>query len=860
MQVSDQLNRWAGVGVFAASLLLYLKTMAPTVSFWDCGEFIAAAYTLGVPHPPGSPLYVLLGRLFSLIPLGEVAARVNFMSVLASALAIWCVFHSMLVLARRALGGAGGARLGDGRDWAVLGGALVAAGSLATSYTFWYNASEAEVYGYSLLFVCLGVWLVLYWESGPMGQGQDRWLFLLAYIFGLGGGLHLLCLLIIPALLIWAWFADEGLRRPMVYLSLAGLWFVGVVTALGPTTGGYLLILGALAGLLYHLYQRDRRGFGLVLGLAVLFALGYSTYGALLIRSGLDPVIDENDPETWAAFVKFLNREQYGADSQLLGMLSARADRAYQFWDLQTKYFLQQFPFPWLEQTLVFRRATEPTPHPIAVSFLPYLLGLGGLLWQAQRDLRRWAGVMALFLIMGVGLSLYLNMPDPQPRERHYVFGGMFFAFALWMGLGWTGLVVWLGERIPWRGTVVVGALAGLALPVGMGARLFHEQDRTGDYIAYDYAYNMLQSCDEGAILFTNGDNDTFPLWFLQEVEGLRRDVRVVNLSLLNTNWYIKQLRDREPKIEMPIDDTFIDSTLTDTTYEDLIERYWPKPKVPLEFSQIGLDVEVTSVPGYEILRVQDQMVIGILRWNEWRRPIYFAITVAASNRVNLEPYLRMEGMVLKLVQERDLGPDPDELARHLYEVYQFRSIDDPQVFKDDNTERLLGNYNACLIQLADLYQSQGRGREVAQLMRWGQERFNFNWYTYHSAAGILRESGQMDLAVQFLAAAGQGLLAEIDSNPYVYENVLAVAALLVRDYEDFDGAEALYRKAVEHWPERWDAYYELAATMQARGAVAEGVALLQAFIEEYGPNEQIVEAEGILRLAQAQQDSIAAE
>ncbi|NKB65997.1 MAG: DUF2723 domain-containing protein [Candidatus Latescibacteria bacterium] len=860
MQVSDQLNRWVGVGVFGAALGLYLKTMAPTVSFWDCGEFIAASYTLGVPHPPGSPLYILLGRLFSLAPIGEVAARINFMSALASALAVWCVFLSTLVLARRALGGAGRALLGDGRDWAVLGGALVAAGALAASYTFWYNASEAEVYGYSLLFVCLGVWLVLYWESGPMGAGQDRWLFVLAYAFGLGGGLHLLCLLTIPALLIWAWFADEGLRRPMIYLSGFGLWAMVVVTVMGSTTGGYLIVGVSLAGLLYHLYQRDRRAFGLVLGLVVLFLLGYSTYGALFIRSGLDPVIDENDPETWAAFVKFLNREQYGTDSQLLGMFSARADRGFQFWDLQTKYFLQQFPFPLLEIPMVFRRATEAAGHAIQVSVLPYLLGLGGLLWHAGRDRRRFFGVLALFVIMGFGLSMYLNMPDPQPRERHYVFGGMFFAFALWMGLGWTGLVVWLGERLPSRGLVAVVAVLGLIWPVGMVAKQYHEQDRTGDYIAYDYAYNILQSCDEGAILFTNGDNDTFPLWFLQEVEGIRRDVRVVNLSLLNTNWYIKQLRDREPKIAINLDDTFIDSTLTDTTYEDLIKRAWFEPKVPQEFRDIGLDVEVTGMPGYDILRVQDQMIIGILRWNEWRRPVYFAITVAASNRVNLEPYLRMEGMVLKLVRERDLGPDTEELARHLFEVYQFRSIDDSTVFKDDNTERLLGNYNACLIQLADLYQSQGRGEDVARLMRWGQERLDFNWYTYHSAAGFLKESGQMEMAAEFLGSAGTGLLKELDKDFYAYDNVLAVAALLVRDYQDFARAEALYRAAIEHRPERWDAYYELAATMQAGGDVDQGVALLRSYTERYGSIQQIVEAEKILLQAQAQQDSAAAD
>ena len=145
--------------------------------------------------------------------------------------------------------------------------------------------------------------------------------------------------------------------------------------------------------------------------------MGYSTYLALYIRSGLNPAIDENDPETWKAFLSFVNREQYGTESMLLSMLTPRADRAYQFWDQQMKYFFQQFPFPFLEQVTVFRKATSPEPHPVSISWIPYSLGLVGLLWQRKRDWRRFLAILALFVVMGFGLSFYLNMPDPQPRE-----------------------------------------------------------------------------------------------------------------------------------------------------------------------------------------------------------------------------------------------------------------------------------------------------------------------------------------------------------------------------------------------------------------------------------------------------------
>ena len=209
----DRLHRWTGIAVLLGSLALYLKTMAPSVSFWDTGEFIASSYILGVPHPPGAPLYVLIGRVFSMLPFGEVGWRIVLMSVVTSALAVWCTYLTTAALARRVLGGEALKSFGDIRDIAVVIGAAVASLSLAVSYTFWFNATEAEVYGYSILLAALGVWLIIYWDGTQHGATNDRWLYLLAYLFGLGAGIHLLCLLTIPSLLVLAWFADRKLRR-----------------------------------------------------------------------------------------------------------------------------------------------------------------------------------------------------------------------------------------------------------------------------------------------------------------------------------------------------------------------------------------------------------------------------------------------------------------------------------------------------------------------------------------------------------------------------------------------------------------------------------------------------------------------
>ena len=846
------LHRYIGVGVFLLTLGVYVKTMAPAVSFWDCGEFIASSYLLGVPHPPGSPLYVLLGRVFSLAPIADVAARVTFMSALSSALAVWCVYCSTLALARRALGGNPLMPFGDRRDVGPLSGAVLAALLLAFSYTQWFNATEAEVYGYSIFFTCAGLWLILYWEGSGHRQASDRWLLFIAYLFGLGGGLHLLCLLTIPTLAILAWFADDKLRRLIIQLIAFAAGAVVSIALLGPGTISNLVILGGLAALLYHLYGTNRRACYLLLGVLVLFALGYSTYLALYIRSGLNPAIDENDPETWKAFLSFVNREQYGTESMLLSMFTPRADRAYQFWDQQMKYFFQQFPFPLLEQVAVFRKATSPEPHPVSISWIPYTLGLIGLLWQRQRDWQRFLAILALFVVMGFGLSFYLNMPDPQPRERHYVFGGMYLAYALWIGLGWTAIIEWMRPRLEkFHGSLLIAlSMMALLLPLGTAIKLYDIEDRTGDYIAYDYAYNILQTCEPNSILFTNGDNDTFPLWYMQEVEGLRRDVRVVNLSLLNTGWYIKQLRDREPKINIKIQDDYIDSVLTDTQMVDLYHRLWQEPKIPTEYKKLGLEATVNSQPGHDLLRIQDLMVIGITYWNQWERPLHFAITIPSSNHVGLTPYMKMMGMTMKVVPTREPRSDISTLEKNLFETYQFRGLTDKRVYKDENSQRLLGNYRACVLHLADLYKQEGRAKEIPPVFKWAEENIYMSWEGYYTAADFLAQIDQHQFAGDYLMKAGELLAAAYGIEPVAsYDNILAISgALLIPPYTQPLKALNLIETLIELQPSRPEAYYELAAGLQSIGNTDLALKRLQQYRLQFGNNDTLIEAEAILR------------
>ncbi|MEE3232726.1 MAG: hypothetical protein VX294_01040, partial [Candidatus Latescibacterota bacterium] len=401
------------------------------------------------------------------------------------------------------------------------------------------------------------------------------------------------------------------------------------------------------------------------------------------------------------------------------------------------------------------------------------------------------------------------------------------------------------------HGSVLIAlSMMALLLPLGTAVKLYDIEDRTGDYIAYDYAYNILQTCEPNSILFTNGDNDTFPLWYMQEVEGLRRDVRVVNLSLLNTGWYIKQLRDREPKIDIKIQDNYIDSVLTDTQMVDLYHRLWQEPKVPTEYKKLGLEATVNSQPGHDLIRIQDLMVIGIAYWNQWEKPLHFAITIPSSNHVGLTPYMKMMGMTMKVVPTREPRSDISTLEKNLLETYQFRGLTDKRVHKDGNSKRLLGNYRACVLHLADRYNQEGLSKEVPGLMKWAEENIYMGWSGYYTFADFLTQINQHKVAGYYLMKAGELLTGSYEIEPIAsYENILAISgALLNPPYTQPEKALNLIELLIDLQPNRPEAYYELAASLQAIGNTDLALKRLQQYRVEFGNNDTLLEAETILK------------
>ncbi len=774
------------VGVIASAV--YLKTLAPSVSFWDCGEFITCSYILGVPHPPGAPLYVLIGRIFTMLPFfGDIAPRINLISAVVSGATVFLACLMTLRLLR---------------FWwfkerndvlsriAYYTGGIVASLSLAFSHSFWFNAVEAEVYALSMFFTFLGVWIALVWMDRHKDPESDKLLVFIAYLFGLGGGVHLLCFLTLPTILAIIFFTDRrSFKRPWLWIAVLGF-----------------------------------------------FLFGYSTYYALFIRSSLNPVIDVNNPENLNNFRMFLQRQQYGEVGLIEKIFNRTAPWGYQIKDMFAKYFLQQFQTPFAGFMAKFHTADSKGLMLVNVSLIPILLGLAGMLSHACRDFRRFIAFFVMFLLMGLGLSIYLNMPIPQVRERHYIFVGSFSTFAVWMGIGAAELMHCINRflrKLDMRSGMASSAFALLivaAIPIGSAVSLYHSQDRTDNYIAYDYGYNILESCEQDSILFTGGDNDTYPLWYLQEIEGVRKDVSVVNLELLNTTWYIKQLRDySEPGVKpIPIryDDREIEYWCSPTT-ESAYRRYRAYPE-PRTVEAAGISWEMPISPRYNALRPGDIMVYNMVKWNNWERPVCFAITVANENIIGLDHYLQTEGMVFRLVKSKGKNQiDTERTRRNIDEVYRFRGLMDPKVYKDPSASRLISNYRVVYFRLALAYLRKGRIEEARQVLRSCGERILMDWESYYDAARILADAKDREGAAEFIERAE-------DLAPAGNEEAQLHISRFYFWMKDLDRAASVLRELIDRGASNPETYGMLASILKIQGNYLEAIDVLEGFVDEH--------------------------
>lgn len=750
----EKLNRIIAGIIFVFTMVIYTLTVAPTVSFWDCGEFIACSYKMAVPHPPGAPLYLLVGRFFTLLPFSEdIAFRINMISVFSSAVTVMLLYLTIVHLIRQWKG-----QLVEKSDWyiAIFSG-VIGALSFAFSHSFWFNAAEAEVYAPSMLFTAIIVWLIMVWASKPDEPGNDRYLLMIAYMIGLSIGVHLLNILALPFITMVYYYKryEFNAKSFGIMTAITGVIMIAVypgmvkwipLLALNFGAVGLALLFIVIIFATFWAINNHKHLLSFIFLSIFLITIGYSSYATIFIRSNLNPNIDENNPETVENFIKYINREQYGEHSILdrknvwkTSPNGRQYDSTFDFfWNYQVKkmyvrYFLWQF---------VGLDKNETDWSFKQLLGIPFFLGLIGIYWHFRRDPKYALAVLALFFMTGFAIILYLNQPDPQPRERDYSYVGSFFAFAIYIGLGYAGVIDMIkttmakkGEKLKLSTAYLIFILLLLIAPLNMLYANFDSHNRTGNYVAWDYSYNMLMSCEANAILFTNGDNDTFPLWYLQEVDGIRTDVRIVNLSLLNTDWYIKQLRDMEPKVPMRMNDMELGrlglmpwktQTVTVDVPNRVAEQFYSDYSSSFPVSNVTLPDKISFVvePALNtrygpMLRTQDYMILNIITANRWKRPIYFAVTVPRSNMVSgLTNYMRMDGLVMKIVPFKNWVISPSRIEENLTQKYQYRGLNDKSVYYNDNIKNLLQNYRSGYIQLAEYYLKNGDNDKMLDLLR----------------------------------------------------------------------------------------------------------------------------------------------
>jgi hypothetical protein len=548
------------VAVVAFVWLIYILTLAPTVTFWDAGEFIAAAKVLGIPHPPGTPLFVMVAHVWAmLIPVGEYAVRTNLLSALMSALGAGCFF----LVVRRSL-----EAIGEGLDpraarLLATGGAAAAAVIGAFTFTNWQNSNETEVYAVATFTIAAVCWLCQVWRARRGTQTGDRILLLIVYLGGISVANHLLALLAGPAVVMFllavlreapAGSPAERRREWALAAVVAGAWALLMGSGLGSTS---LTILGALCFAAAAAFALSAGAGGFALAALAVAAVGLTPYLYLFIRSAQSPILNEAAPSTWHALLAVIRRAQYPVRTPLDDPTVLHGPdnpgRNLGIIGLQVLNYFQYFGWQWAKG--LASAASGTSPATIIVTIAAIVAGIRGFVTQRRLDRPGWWLLFTLFLVTGAGLVAYMNFkpgfsqgyqqyPDfnlHEVRERDYFFVVSFIVWGLWCGIGlaWLARKVTGQARLAPAAAVLVLALAPLALNWKAATRKGPD-----GRLAADFAYDLLNSVPPYGVLFVYGDNDTFPVWWAQEVEGIRRDVTVVCLALANTDWYLRQLRD----------------------------------------------------------------------------------------------------------------------------------------------------------------------------------------------------------------------------------------------------------------------------------------------------------------------------
>ena len=810
----------AGYAAFIIALITYLATLEPTASLWDCSEFIASAYKLQVPHTPGTPLALLIGRIFTMFApdVRHVALTLNVMSAFFSALTVLLIYHLIYYFICRT-------------SRTSMNTCIIAAlcGSLCLTFsdTFWFSAVEAETYGAACFFLMLLTGMILKGRE-LHGPSKAKFLVLIFYLAGLAYCIHPMCILALT-FLPFAWLSHHKPLRfwqSLMYLSAGILLVFGInrIVVIGffdasfvldkylvntfhlPFYSGVLGLVFILTGVVYFILKRyPTRSIFALCGVALI--IGFAPYLMLFIRSNQNPPIDENNPENLALIRAYMSRESYPTSPLVTGpyydaalenitvkrKIFHKTDAAYKFSGTISEYvyepsrttilprmysndpdhieayrqwngisenekptfsdnlyfmftyqlghmYLRYLMFnfagrrsdhqndDWLSPVESFRSdATVQNENKARNQYwmLPLSLGILGALFQFNKDRKALVSISLLFLINGIILVLYLNSPPVEPRERDYIYVGSFIAFCIWIGVGaYTVLTM-----IPRSGIIqIIARMLLIAVPLIMAFENYDDHNRTGRTFQIDNARNLLTSCAPNSILFTGGDNDTFPLWYLQDVEGVRTDVRVMVLSYMNTDWYINQLR-RPYYLSKPFqltlgpddylqyganDVLYIQNTVKDgidfDKYLSLLKDKHPalqaksttgevysilpskllKLKIDSQImsrltSQSRLAQSVTFQVSGNYMTKSALAILDIVSSNKWQRPVYFNYTALNTSGLDLQKHVVQEGNVYRLAPVNDtsdnVSVDLDRMYANLISNADYSGLKNKNVY-----------------------------------------------------------------------------------------------------------------------------------------------------------------------------------
>ncbi|MEY4903118.1 MAG: hypothetical protein RLZZ292_933 [Bacteroidota bacterium] len=897
------LNNIAGWLVFLVTFTVFYFSAEDTGSLWDCGEFVTGAYKLQVVHPPGAPLFLLIGRMFTILgglfssKPEAIAFSVNLMSGACTAAAGMFFCWATAILGKMALVGRDTEPNFSQSLAANLGG-IVAGLAAAFCSSVWFSAVEGEVYAMSAFFTALVIWAVIKWYNLPNEGESDRWLVFAVFAAALSSGVHLLSLLTFPALALFYYFkkyqnhtilgmlgasaVGVGLILAMQIFIITGipkLWaaleLLMVNTFGAPINSGLfplLLIIGAIC--YYAIRWTHNKEDGLLQKLVVglfLSVVAFSTIGMVVIRANANTPINMNSPTDPLRLLPYLNREQYGErpllrgpnfDAQPQSMKTedryGRVGDHYEIIDRKIDYefkrtdnvffprmgdyqpgraeqyrswlggktsyattsdnikFFLNYQVGWMywryflwnfvgrengeqgytpqniadgnwysgvkavDEARLYKEDNIPSRWKNAAGrnryyFLPLIFGLIGLFYHLNKRREDFFGLLAIFIITGIGIIVYTNQTPQEPRERDYVLVGSFMTFCVWIGLAVVALYDWLSKKVPGMIIAPLAFVVVMSAPILMGTQNYDDHGRRNHTGSRDYASNFLQSCDPNAIIFTYGDNDTYPLWYAQETEGIRKDVRVVNLSLIAVDWYINQLRRKtntSEAIAMTIPEAayrgfkrnqvpvyvqgeekvmdlkeaikFIgaDHPLSGGEGNDF-ESYVPTTKftIPVDAAEcikngiimaqdtgVVKQIEFSIGKGRKSLIKDDIAVLDIIASNFGKRPIYFAVTCQGSKMQGLQNYMQLEGLSTKIVPIRSES-DPqygvigngrvntDKVYSNVMEKFRWGNFDKYQMFVDRSYAPSVQSHRLMVMRAANALSESGKKQEAVKLL-----------------------------------------------------------------------------------------------------------------------------------------------